>query len=105
MQGKVMLDASAVRGLPLNGEKFLQGSRCAPMFDSVRQAFQEEALLRTVDGNEVTANQAKLARTQELRKLFSPESVATLSGSKVAVWLSGDITQNKAPEIGQLQPP
>lgn len=99
MRDKTMLDVSALRCLPLDREKFPQGSRFAPMFDAVRQAFQDKPLLLTFDGNYVTANQAKLARTQELRELFSPEQVAALFGSDVAAWLSGDITQDKAPEI------
>lgn len=99
LRDKAMLDVSALRCLPLDREKFPQGSRFAPMFDAVRQAFQDELLLLTFDGNYVTANQAKLARTQELRELFSPEQVAALFGSDIASWLSGDITQDKAPEI------
>jgi len=99
MRDKEMLDVSALRCLPLDREKFPQGSRFAPMFDAVRQAFQDEALLPTFDGVHVTAHQAKLARTQELRELFSPEQVAALFGSEAAAWLSGDITQDKAPEI------
>lgn len=101
MRDKAMLDISALRCLPLDREKFSQDSRFAPMFDAVRQAFQEEALLPTFDGRHVTAHQAKLARTQELRELFSPEQVAALFGSEVATWLSGDITQDKTPEIRQ----
>lgn len=101
MRDEAMLDVSALRCLPLDREKFPEDSRFAPMFDAVRQAFQEEALLPTFDGRHVTAHQAKLARTQELRELFSPEQVAALFGSEVAAWLSGDITQDKAPEIRQ----
>ena len=101
MRDKALLDVSALRCLPLDREKFPQDSRFAPMFDAVRKAFQEEALLPTFDGRHVTAHQAKLARTQELRELFSPEQVAALFGSEVAAWLSGDITQDKAPEIRQ----
>ncbi|UZR28061.1 sacsin N-terminal ATP-binding-like domain-containing protein [Methylococcus mesophilus] len=101
MRDKAMLDVAALRCLPLDREKFPKGSRFAPIFDAVRQAFQEEALLPTFDSRHVTAHQAKLARTQELRELFSPEQVAALFGSKVAAWLSGDITQDKAPEIRQ----
>lgn len=101
MRDKAMLDVSALRCLPLDREKFPQGSRFAPMFDAVRKAFQDEALLLTFDGDYVTASQAKLARTQELRELFGPEQVAALFGSKVAAWLSGDITQDKVPEILQ----
>lgn len=101
MRDNTMLDVAALRCLPLDREKFPKGSRFAPMFDAVRQAFQDEVLLPTFDGGHVTAQQAKLARTQELRELFSPEQVAALFGSEVAAWLSGDITQDKAPEIRQ----
>src|SRR5690606_8196295 len=101
MRDKKMLDVAALRCLPLDREKFPKESRFAPMFDAVRQAFQDEKLLPTFDDGHVTAQQAKLARTQELRELFSPEQVAALFGSEVAAWLSGDITQDKAPEIRQ----
>ena len=87
--------------MPLDRDKFPKDSLFAPMFDIVRQAFEEQELLPTFDGRHVTAHQAKLARTQELRQLFSPEQLALLSGSENAAWLSGDITQDKAPEIRQ----
>jgi hypothetical protein len=101
MRDSQMLDVSALRCLPLDREKFLQGqgSRFAPLFNAVRQAFQDEALLPRFDGGYVAVGQAKLARTLELRELFSPEQIAAVFGSEVAAWLSGDITQDKAPEI------
>lgn len=101
MRDNEMLDVSALRCLPLDREKFPENSRFAPMFDAIRQVFREDALLPTFDGRYVTAHQAKLARTQELRELFSPEQVAALFGPDVAAWISGDITQDKAPEIRQ----
>ena len=101
MRDKALLDVAALRCLPLDREKFPKDSRFAPMFDAVRQAFQDEELLPTFDDGHVTAQHAKLARTQELRELFSPEQVAALFDSDVAAWLSGDITQDKAPEIRQ----
>lgn len=101
MRDKAMLDVAALRCLPLDREKFPKDSRFAPMFDATRQAFQDEELLPTFDDGHVTAHQAKLARTQELRELLSPEQVAALFGSEVTAWLSGDITQDKAPEIRQ----
>lgn len=99
MRGNVMLDVAALRCLPLDREKFPKGSRFAPMFDAVRQAFQQEALLPAFDGKYVAAHQTKLARTQELRELFSPEQLASLFGSEVVAWLSDDITEVKTPEI------
>lgn len=99
MRDKAMLDVAALRCLPLDREKFPKDSRFAPMFDAVLQAFQDEELLPTFDDRHVTAQQAKLARTQELRQLFSAEQVAALFGSEVAAWLSDDITEVKNPEI------
>ncbi len=101
MRDKAMLDVSALRCLPLDCNKFPKDSRFAPMFDAVRQAFQEQELLPTFEGRHVTAYQAKLARTQEMRELFGSKQVAALFGSEVTAWLSGDITQDKAPEIRQ----
>ena len=49
MRDEAMLDVSALRCLPLDRRKFPQGSRFAPMFDAVRQAFQDEALLKIED--------------------------------------------------------
>ena len=101
MRDEAMLDASALHCLPLDREKFPQGSRFAPLFDAVRQAFFDEPLLPRFDGGYSAAGQAKLARTKELRELFSPEQVAELFGSEVAAWLSSDITLDRAPEIRQ----
>ncbi|TXD13961.1 DUF3883 domain-containing protein [Extensimonas vulgaris] len=101
MRDKAMLDVAALRCLPLDREKFPKESRFAPMFDAVRQAFQDEELLPTFDDGHVTAHQAKLARTQELRELFSPQQVAQLFSAEEAAWLTGDITQDRAPEIRQ----
>lgn len=101
MRDNTMLDIAALSCLPFDNEKFSKGSRFAPMFDAVRKAFQDEDLLPTFDDRYVKAKEAKLARTQELRELLSAEQVAALFGSEVAVWLSGDITQDKAPDIRQ----
>ena len=99
MRDNSMLDVSALRCLPLDREKFPQGSRFSPMFDAVHQAFQDEPLLPAFDGSHVTACQAKLSRTQDLRDLLSPEQITALFSSEFITWLSGDITQDKAPDV------
>lgn len=101
MRDEKRLNVSALHCLPLDRQKFPQGSRFAPMFNAVWQAFQDEALLPTFDGDYVVSSQAKLARTQELRELFSPKQIAALFDAGVATWLSGDITQDRAPEVLQ----
>lgn len=96
-----MLDVSALRCLPLDREKFPEGSMFEPLFAASRQALLDEPLLPRFDGGYVAASRSKLARTQELRELFSPQQVAQLFGAEEAAWLTGDITQDRAPEIRQ----
>ncbi|MHB8388666.1 MAG: sacsin N-terminal ATP-binding-like domain-containing protein [Acidobacteriaceae bacterium] len=95
------MDVSALHCLPLDREKFPDGAMFGPVFAAVRQALSEEPLLPRFDDGYVAASRSKLARTQELRELFSPQQVAQLYGTEEAAWLSGDITQDRAPEIRQ----
>jgi hypothetical protein len=72
-----------------------------PLFAAARQAMFDEPLLPGFDGGYAPASRSKLARTQELRELFNPLQVAELFGTDEATWLTGDITQDRAPEIRQ----
>lgn len=94
-----MLDASALRCLPTDRAKFPEGAMFAPLFEAVREAFLEEALLPRFGGGHVTAAQARLARTQELRELFNAGQLAELFDAEGCAWLTGDITQDRAPEL------
>src|SRR5688572_3327598 len=48
----------------------------------------------------VSADLARIGRTQELRELFTPTQLAALyEGDDQLVWLSGEITQDRAPEL------
>ena len=99
MRDKAMLDTSVLRCLPLDREKFSAGAMFAPIFETVRKVLLNEPLLPRFGGGFVSASQAKLARTQELRELFSPEQIEVLFGSKASVWLTSDITLDREPEI------
>ena len=101
LRDNAMLNTAALRCLPLDREKFPEGSMFAPLFDAARAALIQEELLPRFDGGYVAAPQAKLGRTHDLRELFSPEQVAVLFDSGVSAWLSGDITQDRAPELRQ----
>jgi hypothetical protein len=94
-----MLDASALRCLPTDRAKFPAGARFTPLFEAVRDAFQKEALLPSFDGGHVTAAQARLARSRELRELFNAGQLAELFDAKGCAWLADDITQDRAPEL------
>ena len=99
LRDQAMLDVSALQCLPLDQEKFPDGSMFEPLFSRVRKALMEESLLPRSDGGYVPASKARLARTNDLRVLFSPEQIEVLFGGEASVWLTGDITQDRTPEI------
>jgi len=95
-----MLDTVALGCLPLDAEKFGEGSMFAPLFEATRTALSSEPLLPGFGGGYVPASIARLARTQELRTLFSPSQLASLLGQDgQLMWLSADITQDRTPEL------
>lgn len=97
-----LLDVNALQSLPLDPVKFAEGRMFAPLFTAVRTALKAEPLLPSADAGYSAAANAALARTQELRELFSPPQLARAFGFKgELVWLSGDITQDRAPELRQ----
>jgi hypothetical protein len=94
------LDVGALRCLPLDRAKFPEGAMFAPVFKAVRNALAEEALLPRHGGGHVSASLARLARTAELRELLSPAQLTVLVGTSAELaWLSGDISQDRAPEL------
>ncbi len=101
LRDQSLLDTSALGCLPLDRDKFPEGSMFAPMFDAVRDALLEEPLLPKFGDGHIAAKKAKLGRTRELRELFRPEQIAALFSGDVDGWLSGDITQDRTPELRQ----
>src|SRR6185295_7109389 len=97
-----LLDAAALRCLPLDRNRLGEGDRFAPLFDATRDALIAEALLPRFGGGHVPAGTARLARGQELRTLFDARQLARLHGVKGEVaWLSADITQDRSPQLRQ----
>jgi hypothetical protein len=97
-----LLDTAALRCLPLDAARFGEGSMFAPLFKATRDALSSGPLLPRFGGGHVSARESMLARTQELRELFSPHQIGTLfdAGGELA-WLSSDITQDRTPELRQ----
>lgn len=95
-----MLDTEALRCLPLDPTKFPEDSLLRTLFDAVKSALKSEPLLPSLGGGYVAAGSARLGRTQELRDLFTPVQLAALHGGGAEiVWLSGDITQDRTPDL------
>jgi hypothetical protein len=96
------LDTGALQCLPLDPEKFGEGSMFAPLFSSTKQALLSEPFLPSASGGHAAAKSARLARTQELRELFSGSQLGLLQGIKGEFqWLSGEISADRTPKLRQ----
>ena len=95
-----LLDTAALQCLPLDPSKFAEASMFAPLYEATKSALASEPLFPRFDTGHVAAPHARLGRTQEIRELFTPTQLATLyDGEGELVWLSGDITQDRTPEL------
>jgi len=100
LRDKELLDTGALNCLPIDQTKFTEGTMFAQLFEIIKQALIEEPLLPRHGGGYVAARQAKLARTQELRELLSPEQLAKILGDEGRLeWISADISQDRTPEL------
>lgn len=95
-----LLNTAALRCLPIDPSKFGEASMFAPLFQVTKEALSSERLLPRFGGGHAPAERARLGRTQELRDLFSASQLTALLGEDGEVsWLSGDISQDRAPEL------
>ena len=100
LRDKKLLDADVLRCLPLNESKFDEGSMFAPLYEATKQALISRRLLPRFGGGYVSADSAKLARTQELRELFDSAQLTRALGIEGQLeWLSADISQDRTPEL------
>lgn len=99
MRDKSILDTSALSCLPLEREKFPDGALFAPLFNAVKNALAEEELLPRFQQGYMSASKARLARTQDLRELFSPDQITQIFDGEASAWLSGEITQDRTPAL------
>ncbi|MFQ5672983.1 MAG: sacsin N-terminal ATP-binding-like domain-containing protein, partial [Nitrospinales bacterium] len=74
-----------------------------PIAEAVRNVLMENDLLPADDGTFVSGENAMLGRGDELRKLLSPNQLKELFSSnkddKEIKWLSGEITQDRTPDL------
>jgi hypothetical protein len=100
LRDKDLLDTGVLNCLPIDRAKFSERTMFAPFFEITKQVLMEEPLLPRHDSGYVEGRQAKLARSQELRKLLSPEQLATfLDIDGTLSWISGDISQDRTPDL------
>jgi len=97
-----LLNVNALQSLPLDRLKFAGENMFLPLFEAVSNAFRSRELLPTFGGGYAFARNARLARTKELRELFSPNQLSSLLEiGRDIFWLNEDITQDRTPLLRQ----
>lgn len=95
-----LLNVSALQCLPLDPSQFPEGSRFFLLFQAIEESLKAEPLLPAYGGGHIAAQNAKLARTQDLRALIGTEQLAGLFPSLVSpIWLSDKITADRTPTL------
>ena len=95
-----LLSVSLLEALPIRADAFPEGSMFYPIFSRVKGAFLSEEFLPAEDGTFVAASNAKLARGADLMKLLDRDQLQKLLQSDGEIkWLSGKITQDRAPDL------
>ena len=74
--------------------------RFSPLFQAIEEALMKEPLLPAYGGGHVAGQNAKVARTRELRDLIGPDQLRRLfpSDNKIA-WLNDGITADRTPGL------
>jgi hypothetical protein len=97
-----LLSLEALSALPLDFERFAEGSFFYPVHAAVRDALQRLPLLPTSTGGFVSARQSKMARGAELTKVFDTEQLETLFGIEGVRWINPALTSARYPALYQL---
>jgi hypothetical protein len=97
-----LLSLEALAALPLDFERFAEGSFFYPLHAAVRDALKRLPLLPTSTGGFVPACLAKVARSSELTKVFETEQLETLFGIQGIRWLAPTLTSARYPALYQV---
>lgn len=97
-----LLSLEALAALPLEFQRFAEGSFFYPLYAAVRDALRRLPLLPTSTGGFVTAGLAKVARGSELTKVFDTEQLETLFGIQGIRWLNPTLTSARYPALYQV---
>jgi len=95
-----LLMLALLNALPIRMDDFPKNGMFYPIVEAVRNALIDQKLLQANDGTFVSARNAKLARSSELRKLLTHDRLGELFQSDNDIkWLLGEITQDLTPDL------
>ncbi|NLI08235.1 MAG: hypothetical protein GX457_14260 [Thermotogaceae bacterium] len=93
-----LLGVSLLEALPIRLDDFPEDGMFYPIFTAVRTALETKKLLPADDGSFVSAQQAKLASAEWLRKLLRQDQLNLLFQKEVK-WIYADITERGRHEV------
>lgn len=97
-----LMSVELLETLPIDSTKFVLGSRFFGLYHTVLEAFRKQRMLPTYNGGYALASEARLARGQDLRELFSSEQLSLLLEIKSPLhWLIGSLTRERTPQLYQ----
>ena len=103
LRDRNLLNAMALRCLPLGRDRFPDGSLFAPLREAASRALRDEPLLPRSGGGFVAGRRARFASPRWLRDLLGPEQLAALfrdGGS--AAWLTEDVPAGRTDELSRV---
>ena len=88
------LNLSILKVLPIDRDAFYAYELFKPLYDGVRKLISEEEVLPTRNGGFVSADEALIARGQDLPEVFTDEKISELMWNRVDYkWLPTNITE------------
>lgn len=100
LKGMGLMTISLLQALPIRASDFPKDGMFYSIAQRIRGALRDQDLLAADDGSFVSARNARLARSGDLRKLLTNTQLRDLlQSSDQLKWLSGDITQDRTPEL------
>jgi len=98
LRDQKLLSVDVLQCLPINRLSYKDQSIFEPLFETTKDLLISESLLPNYGGNYTSASNAKLAKSQDLRELFSPIQLEEIYGSKNITWISDQVSE-KTPEL------
>ena len=94
------LTPAGLECMPIDEDKFDESNMFSPLFQVTKDALASEPLLPAYSSPHISARHGVLGGTDALRKLFTPEQVTELLGSREELaWLSPQITRARTPAL------
>lgn len=89
-----------LEGLPIALESFGEEALLSPLTQRMKEALQSEPLLPDSQGGFVKACDARLAGSEELRQLLSPDQLLSLfGGGDQQAWLHSEVGPHQTPKL------